>query len=154
MTNTTMKEQARTFKFLRGGESCVVWGSSCYVRATARRPQPKASLVMGKDIVRTRAYAACDELRTWKKMGSYNCAIAARRTIVSKLQLRLITTSTLYLSRWRAPRSGQTLIGPFTKALKWRLGHGSRFASSPVTTYFRDNRRAGGPLGREAVLCL
>jgi hypothetical protein len=30
-------ERARTVKFLRGGESCVVWGPICYVRATARR---------------------------------------------------------------------------------------------------------------------
>jgi hypothetical protein len=84
-------------------------------------PRSKESLVIHKDNVRTRAYATCDELRTCKKMGSCNCAIAAINILVSKSQQRLITTSTLYLSRWWAPRPGQSLIGLPTKALKWRL---------------------------------
>lgn len=86
-------------------------------------------------------------------MGSCNCAIAAINIPVSKSQQRLITTSTLYLSRWWAPRPGQSVIGLGTKALKWRL-HSQ--AMGPVFPHgfhlgqgqnCRCSRRAGDPSG-------
>ncbi|EXM09591.1 hypothetical protein FOIG_02352 [Fusarium odoratissimum NRRL 54006] len=107
MTNTIMNEDSQILKLSqergrrRGKRRAELYG--IYKLCPGDRPlcpRSRASLVMCKDIVRTREYSACDEPRTWKKMGSCNCAIAAMRINDYELQLRLITTSTLYLSRW------------------------------------------------------